>query len=243
MEYSELLIPKHVGIIMDGNGRWATEKKLSRSEGHKAGYETIKKMSEYIFDKGVHTLSLFAFSTENFKRSKKEVDYLMNLFIHAFKNEFEFYKNKNIRVVFSGRKEPLSTKVWKAMQEITKITENNTGGTLNICLNYGGHSEIIDACKKIHQDALEQKLDIETLDENTFSKYLYQDLEPIDLVIRTSGEERISNFMIWQLSYAELYFTKAYFPDFNEYEFDQAVLDFTKRNRRFGGVSDETKTS
>lgn len=241
MDYSNLLIPKHVGIIMDGNGRWATEKNLSRSEGHKAGYETIKKLSEYIFEKGIHTLSIFAFSTENFKRSKKEVDYLMGLFVYAFKHEFEFYKNKNIRVVFSGRREPLSSKVWKVMQEITEITKNNTGGILNICLNYGGHAEIIDACKKICQNTLDQKFDIDTLDETTFSKYLYQDLEPIDLVIRTSGEERISNFMLWQLSYAELYFTKTYFPDFNELEFDQAILNYTNRNRKFGGVINETK--
>lgn len=241
MDDSNLLIPKHVGIIMDGNGRWATEKNLPRSEGHKAGYETIKKLSQYIFEKGIHVLSIFAFSTENFKRSQKEVDYLMGLFVYAFQHEFEFYQDKNIRVVFSGRKEPLSSKVWKVMQKITEMTKNNTGGILNICLNYGGHAEIIDACKQIHQDALKGKLDIQQLDESSFSKYLYQDLEPIDLVIRTSGEERISNFMLWQLSYAELYFTKTYFPDFNELEFDQAVFAYSARNRKFGGVTNETK--
>lgn len=241
MDDSKVEIPKHIGIIMDGNGRWASERGLSRSEGHKAGMERIKGLSEYIFDRGISILSIFAFSTENFKRSKSEVDYLMHLFIHAFKHEFEYYKNKNIRVIFSGRKHPLSKKVWDAMQEIVKLTENNTGGILNICLNYGGQTEIIDACKKIHEDALQNKIEIDNLDEKTFQHYLYHDLEPIDFVIRTSGEERISNFMLWQLSYAEFYFTKTYFPDFDEAAFDASILEYTKRNRNFGGVKNDQK--
>lgn len=243
MDYSNLEVPKHVGIIMDGNGRWASERGLSRSEGHKAGFKRIKSLSEYILNHGIQILSIFAFSTENFKRSKTEVDYLMQLFTHAFKHEFEYYKNKNIRVIFSGRREPLPKKVWDTMQEIVKLTENNTGGILNICLNYGGQAEIVDACKKIHEDVLHNKMDISKLDENTFQHYLYHDLEPIDFLIRTSGEERISNFMLWQLSYAELYFTKTYFPDFDESAFDASILEYTKRNRKFGGVENDQKSN
>ena len=239
----DLEIPKHVAIIMDGNRRWAKLRNLSSSDGHRAGMDRIKSLSEYIFGKGISILSIFAFSTENFKRSQKEVDYLMNLFIHAFQNEFAFYKDKNIRIVFSGRKEPLSDKVWESMQKVVKDTKDNTGGILNICLNYGGHTEIIDACKKICDDALQNKINIDRLDETMFAQYLYQDLEPIDLLIRTSGELRISNFMLWQMSYAEFYFTDTLFPDFDEQQFDFALLEYTQRTRKFGGGENDSKNS
>lgn len=243
MGNSKANVPYHIGLIMDGNGRWAKKRGKSRSEGHKAGLERIKHLSEYIFERGGFILSIFAFSTENFKRSKTEVDYLMKLFTHAFQHEFDYYKNKNIKIVFSGRKEPLSASVWKSMQEITKATENHTGGILNICLNYGGHAEIIDACKKIHAAANLQEIDLEQLDDSMFQSYLYQDLAPIDLLIRTSGEYRLSNFMIWQLSYAEFYFTDTYFPDFDAAEFEKALLAYQKRNRRFGGGDDDAKSN
>ncbi len=241
MENSNLEVPTHVAIIMDGNRRWAKSRGLNSKDGHYAGMERMKSLSEYIFQKGVQILSIFAFSTENFKRSQSEVDYLMKLFIHAFQNEFEFYKDKNIRIVFSGRKEPLSDKVWAAMQEVVESTKNNTGGILNICLNYGGHAEIIDACKKIYEDAVQNKIDIKELNEEVFTQYLYQNLKPIDFMIRTSGELRISNFMLWQLSYAEFYFTDTYFPDFDESEFEKAILEYNKRTRKFGGESNDTK--
>lgn len=241
MENSNLEVPTHVAIIMDGNRRWAKLRGLNSKDGHYAGMERMKSLSEYIFQKGVQILSIFAFSTENFKRSQSEVDYLMKLFIHAFQNEFEFYKDKNIRIVFSGRKEPLSDKVWAAMQEVVEGTKNNTGGILNICLNYGGHAEIIDACKKIYEDASQNKIDIKELNEEVFTQYLYHNLKPIDFMIRTSGELRISNFMLWQLSYAEFYFTDTYFPDFDELEFEKAILEYNKRTRKFGGESHDTK--
>ena len=224
-------IPEHVGIILDGNGRWAKERGLKRTAGHLAGYKNLLKLSKYVLDKGTKYLSVFAFSTENFNRPQEEVDYLMNLFIKGFNEDRGYFKKKNIRVVFSGRRNKLSDKVLDAMDKMEEETKDNTLGTLNICLNYGGRAEIIDAVNKIIND--NQK----DITEETFKKYLYNDLPDIDFMIRTSGEIRISNFMLWQISYAELYFPKCYFPDFNESEYDKALVEFTKRDRRFGGLN------
>lgn len=243
MNYDNYKIPGHVAIIVDGNGRWAQNKGLSRSEGHKAGAERLKKISKYIINNGTKVLSVYLFSTENFKRSDKEVNYLMNLFVDFFNKDFKYYNKENIKVVFSGRKEPLRKDVYEAMQKITKKTEKNTGGIFNICLNYGSHSEIIDATKKIHYDVLENKIKIEDLNEEMFNRYLYQNFEPIDLLIRTSGELRLSNFMLWQNSYAEFYFSKVHFPDFDEIEYDKAIIEYTKRDRRFGGIKIENKNN
>ena len=227
----------HVAIIMDGNGRWATERNKKRSYGHKEGFNTLRKLSRHIFRSGVKVLSVYAFSTENFKREKEEVDFLMNLFLKSFKIlENELMKEK-VKIIFSGRKEPLNDKVYKEMKRIEKNTEKNDNEILNVCLNYGGHAEIIDASKKITTDVLNNKLDMSCLDEKTYNKYLYNELPPIDLLIRTGGELRVSNFMLWQLAYAEFYFTDTYFPDFNESEFDKAVESYNKRDRRFGGVN------
>ena len=223
-------IPKHVAIILDGNGRWAERQGKSRSEGHKAGLDRLKSLSEYIINKGIKVLSVFAFSTENFNRPKEEVDFLMNLFIKGFKKDTTFFNKENIKVVFSGRKEPLKKDVIEAMEYLSESTKNNTKGILNICLNYGGRSEIVDAVNHIIKDNLKE------VDEEVINNYLYNKLPDIDLLIRTSGEVRISNFMLWQLSYAELYFPKCYFPDFNQEEFDKALLEYTKRDRRFGSV-------
>lgn len=230
MKLDNIKIPCHVGIIMDGNGRWAKERGLNRSKGHEAGYKTLKTTAKYILDSGVKVLSVFAFSTENFNRSKEEVDFLMNLFIKGFKKDSAFFNKENIKVVFSGRKEPLKKDVIEAMEYLSESTKNNTKGILNICLNYGGRSEIVDAVNHIIKDNLKE------VDEEVINNYLYNKLPDIDLLIRTSGEVRISNFMLWQLSYAELYFPKCYFPDFNQEEFDKALLEYTKRDRRFGSV-------
>ena len=224
-------IPEHVGIILDGNGRWAKERGLKRTAGHLAGYKNLLKLSKYVLDKGTKYLSVFAFSTENFNRPQEEVDYLMNLFIKGFNEDRGYFKKENIRVVFSGRRNKLSDKVLDAMDKMEEETKDNTLGTLNICLNYGGRAEIVDAVNKIIND--NQK----DITEETFKKYLYNDLPDIDFMIRTSGEIRISNFMLWQISYAELYFPKCYFPDFNESEYDKALVEFTKRDRRFGGLN------
>lgn len=230
----KLKIPYHVGIILDGNGRWATERGLKRSEGHKAGFETLKILSKHVFTREVKVLSVFAFSTENFNRTKDEVDYLMNLFLKGFKSSIKEFNKNNIKVVFSGRKEPLSDKVYKSMKSLEKETLNNTGGILNICLNYGGQTEIVDTTKKLINDVLDGKLKTEDITPEIFMKNLYNDLPPMDFLIRTSGEIRVSNFMLFSLAYAEMYFPHTYFPDFKEDEFDKALEEYTKRDRRFG---------
>jgi len=232
----ELLIPTHVGIIMDGNGRWAKERGLIRTMGHKKAVGTLKDLCVHMADIGVKYCSLYAFSTENFKRDIKEVEFLMNLFISTFEKEFDFLKEKKVRVLFSGRREPLPEKVLEAMDNLVKDTQDNKELTLNICLNYGGHSEIVDTTKKICEMYKDGKINLDDINEELISKNLYQDLPPLDFVIRTSGELRLSNFMLWQASYAEFYFSKTYFPDFDNDEFDKAIIEFNKRNRRFGGV-------
>lgn len=239
MNEQKLKIPNHVAIILDGNGRWAKERGKKRTEGHICGYKNLKNISKYILKKGVNFLSVFAFSTENFQRPKEEVDFLMDLFVEGFNKDANYFQKENIKVVFSGKKDKLRSDVINAMDKLTEMTKNNTLGILNICINYGGRCEILDAAKKISTLVKENKLNIEDITEETFKNYLYQKLPDIDLMIRTSGELRISNFMLWQLSYAELYFPKCYFPDFNEEEFDKALLEYTKRDRRFGNINNE----
>lgn len=229
-------VPKHVAIIMDGNGRWAKERGKKRSDGHLEGSKTLEKLSTYILKKGVKTLSVFAFSTENFKRDKEEVDYLMNLIVKYFRKKAKTFNENGIKVIISGRKINLCDDVIDAIDYIENYTKDNKKGILNICFNYGGVEEIIDASKKIALDYKNKDIDLDLLDKKTFSKYLYHDLEPIDLLIRTSGEYRISNFMLFQAAYSEFYFTDIYFPDFNEKEFDKALESYYNRDRRFGGV-------
>lgn len=224
----ELIVPYHIGIIMDGNRRWAKEKGKKTVEGHLAGANRIISLAKYIFSKGVKYLSIYAFSTENFNRSEEEVSYLMGLIIKFFNERVKELDENNIKIIFSGRKEPLSDKVYDTILKVTELTKNNTGGVLNVCLNYGSRAEIIDAINKIKNSK-------EEITEDTFRKYLYQDLPDLDYVIRTSGEMRLSNFMLWQASYAEFYFPKVYFPDFDEKEFDKALDEYYKRQRRFGG--------
>lgn len=223
----------HLAIIVDGNGRWAKSIGKIRSYGHLKGYEKIKKIINYVNDNlDIKYISLFIFSTENFKRSKDEVDYLMNLFKKGFKEEKDIYIKKNMKVVFSGKKEGLSNDIISIIEEIESSTKDNTGLVVNFCLNYGGRSEIVDACKKIIDD----KIDKNDITESLFSKYLYKELPDIDLMIRTSGEQRISNFMLWSLSYSELYFTKTYFPAFTTNELLEIIDDFNNRDRRYGNA-------
>ncbi len=232
----EQKMPNHVAIIMDGNGRWAQKRGLKRTKGHQKGAEVLKKISEYVYDKKIKVLSVFAFSTENWKRDKEEVDYLMDLFLKAFKDNFDAVKKKGVKVVFSGLKDKLSDKVVKAMEKMSEETKNNNNGVFNICLNYGGQDEIVNASKKISEDVLNGNLSIDDINKDSFGKYLFNDLPPIDLLIRTSGEYRISNFMLWQMAYAELYFTDVLWPDFDEKQMDKAIEVFNNRDRRFGGV-------
>ena len=232
MDYKDLKIPNHVAIIVDGNGRWAKERNLPRSKGHDEGFKNLKKLGLYIFSKGIKYLSVYVFSTENFKRDKKEVEHLMNLFVLMYKKDKDFFMKNNIKVVFSGRDEPLPKKVIEARDKLTEMTKNNTGGVFNVCLNYGGRAEIVDAAKKIVKD----NVNPDKITEESFKKYLYQDLPDVDFMIRTSGELRLSNFLLWELSYAEFYFPDIKFPAFTESDFDDAILIFNKRDRRFGNA-------
>ncbi len=239
----EIKIPNHVALIVDGNGRWGIEKGLSRNKGHEAGFVNLQKLTAYMYSKGVKYISAYLFSTENFKRSETEVKFLMNLLTGKLKEILEFCHSEKIHAFFSGRKEKLSTKVIKAMNKIEEETKKYNDRHFNICFNYGGRAEIVDATKKIVGDVNAGKLDINELDEDIFSDYLYQNIPSVDLMIRTSGEQRISNFLLWQCSYAEFYFVDSYFPDFKAKDFDIALADYSKRNRRFGGIDYDKKSN
>ena len=231
-----IFVPKHVGIIMDGNGRWAKMRGKKRSFGHLEGSKTLENIALYAIECGVQVLSVYAFSTDNFKRSKEEVDYLMDLFIIMFNKKMKKIKDNDIKVIFSGRREPLRKDVLASMDKIVEETKNNKRGILNICLNYGGQEEIVDATKKIVELVNNGELNIDDVDKNNFYKYLYNDLPPLDLLIRTSGEYRLSNFMPYQSTYSEFYFTDILFPDFDNREFDKVIESYNKRDRRFGNA-------
>ena len=231
----EKYYPEHVAIILDGNRRWAKRQGLPQLKGHQKGFENIRDLAPYIIDKGVKYLSVFAFSTENFKRTEEEVKYLMDLFVDMFKKECDKIHDENIKIIFSGRRENLRPDVLEAMDYITDKTKDNTKGVFNICLNYGGQQEIADGTQRIVEDVQSGKISIDDIDENLLYKYMYNELPPIDLMIRTSGEERISNFMIYNLSYAELYFPEVCFPAFDKDEFERAIEIYNGRERRFGG--------
>lgn len=234
---------KHIAIIMDGNGRWAQRKGKIRSFGHKAGSKTIEKIAIHACDIGLKYLSIYAFSTDNFKRSKDEVDFLMNLFVDQFNNQFEKLIKKEIKVVFSGSKEGLRKDVIDAMDIITERTKNNTKATLNICLNYGSQEEIIRASEKYHDDLVSGKVTKEEMNREKFYQYMDNDLPPVDIMIRTGGERRLSNFLLYQLTYAELYFIDDLFPDFTSERLDEIINDFYNVDRRFGGINEKKTNS
>ena len=232
-----VVYPNHLGIIMDGNGRWAKKRGINRSLGHKAGADNLIKLLNYIYNNtSIKVVSLYAFSTENFKRDKNEVDYLMKLFVTLFNSKLESIKKNNVKVVFSGRRENLPKSVLEAMDKTTDDTKNNTRGILNICLNYGGDYEIVDMAKKVAKQVLEGTLNIDDITKEVVIKNLYQDLPPLDFIIRTSGEMRISNFMIYQSSYAEYDFPDTYFPDFDSKCLEESLDNYRKRDRRFGNA-------
>ena len=232
----EIKLPNHVGIIMDGNGRWAKKRGLKRSLGHKAGADNLEKLLKYVFNLGIKYVSVYAFSTENFNRDPEEVNYLMDLFVKYFTKKKKIFIKEELRVIFSGSKNNLREDVLKGIDSLEDATKDLKKGTFNICLNYGGRLEIVDAIKKINRDIEKGIIDVDSIDEKLVSHYMYQDLPDLDFVIRTSGEQRISNFMLWQSSYAEYYFPQVLFPDFDEKEFDKALEEYSKRNRRFGGT-------
>lgn len=226
-----LKIPNHIAIIMDGNGRWAQNKGLPRTLGHRAGVKSLRKTLEHAGKIGVKYLTVFAFSTENWKRSSDEVGTLMMLFKRYIKSEEKNLMEKNVRFVVSGTKVNVSEDLLEAISKLEEKTKNNTGIVFNIAFNYGGRTEIIDGINAI---ILEKK---EKISEEEFSKYLYNSFPDPDLLIRTSGEMRISNFLLWQLAYSEIVVTEKLWPDFTTEDLDEAILDFTRRDRRFGGVN------
>lgn len=228
---------KHVALIVDGNGRWAKQRGKIRSEGHLAGSKMLERIILHAArNTDIEVLSLYVFSTENFKRDKDEVKYLMNLFLKWFTISGKKYSKDNIKIIFSGRKEPLSDEVYNAMKKLEERTKDHTGLIVNFCLNYGGRAEIVDATKKIASELKEGKIKEEDITEEYFSTRLYNKLPDVDFVIRTSGEQRISNFLLWEISYAEFLFVNTYFPDFDEKCFDEAISKYYNRDRRFGNA-------
>jgi len=221
---------------MDGNGRWATKRGLKRSAGHLEGSKTFEKISLHAIDMGVKILSVYAFSTDNFKREAEEVNFIMDLVVKFIKTKFDKIAKKGVKVLVSGRKVNLRSDVIEAITEIEEKTKDNKEGILNICLNYGGQEEIIDGAIRLAED-IKKGLDVNNFKREDFYKYLYHDLPPIDLVIRTGGEIRVSNFMLYQLSYSEFYFTNTLFPDFDKSEFNKAIFMYENRDRRFGGLN------
>lgn len=230
-------IPKHIAIIMDGNGRWAQERNLPRNAGHRKGMQRVKEIVEAAGQLGVGVLTLFAFSTENWARPKKEVNMLMRSLNNFLNRQVNTLHKKNIRLAVIGRDEPLPAYLRLSMKRAQERTKENNGLVVVLALNYGSRHEIVDAVKKYNLAAISGRASTEDLDIDTFSKYLYTvDLPDPDLLIRTSGEMRLSNFLLWQLSYAELYFSKKYWPDFRREDFERAIGEFQRRERRFGGI-------
>jgi len=229
-------IPKHIAIIMDGNRRWAREKGLETKEGHKAGADNLENIAKYCNEIGVKYLTVYAFSTENWKRSKEEVSALMILLKNYLK---KFSKNANkegIRIKILGDISILDDGLRKSINEAVERTKNGTGLTLNIAFNYGGRAELTHAMKKIAQEVVDNKIKIDDINESLISEKLYTENQPDpDLLIRPGGELRISNFLPWQLVYSEFYFTDKFWPDFNNEDLLDAIKTFNKRNRKFGG--------
>ncbi|MFH0791816.1 MAG: polyprenyl diphosphate synthase [bacterium] len=224
------IIPNHVGIIMDGNRRWAKAKGLAPFLGHQAGYKKTEEVLKWCKEVGVKILTLFAFSTENWKRSKEEVDLLMNLFFLVLTKDIKKLNKENVRVKVIGKTEDLSRKLQKAIKQAEELTKNNTVGTLNLAINYGGRQELVDAFNKIIKGQ-PKKITEEMISENLYTKGL---ADP-DLIIRTSGEQRLSGFLTWQGVYSELYFVKNHWPDFSKNDFSEALNSYAERQRRFGG--------
>ncbi|MEG0068772.1 MAG: isoprenyl transferase [Cetobacterium sp.] len=225
-----LEIPNHIAIIMDGNGRWAKSKGMPRTYGHKAGADTLRKILTYCGELGVKYLTVYAFSTENWKRAKEEVDALMFLFKTYLKNEKKTLMKNNVRFIVSGREDGVSKDLLKEIKNLEEETKNNTGITLNIAFNYGGRAEIVDAINKMIEN------NEKNITEEIVEKYLYNYLPDPELLIRTSGEMRISNFLLWQIAYSEIYVTETHWPDFDKDELMKAIESYKKRDRRFGGV-------
>jgi len=229
-------LPRHLAIIMDGNGRWAEKRGLPRSAGHREGEKAVRRVIDNCLNLNIPILTLFAFSTENWKRPKNEVTYLLKLFERVLAKEKVNLIKNNVKINFIGRLNNLPNSLNKKMNELCESTKKNNKLILNIAINYGGRAEIIDALKSITQKIVEKKLEIEEINENTIRDNLYTyNLPDPDLLIRTAGEMRISNFMIWQIAYTELWVTPVFWPDFDKNNLIEAIRNFQKRVRKYGG--------
>lgn len=230
-------MPRHIAIIMDGNGRWAKQRKLPRTMGHKAGVETIRRVIKETHILGIKYLTLYAFSTENWKRPKDEVSALMKLLVEYLRSELQELNKNGVVIKILGDINMLPKDAQSEVKEAIEITKNNTGVVLNIAFNYGGRDEIIRAVKLVSNDVKSGKLSIEDIDEKTLEKYLYTNGTPDpDLIIRPSGEQRISNFLLWQCAYSEFWYSNVCWPDFKEEHLHEAIYDYQHRDRRYGGV-------
>ena len=230
-------VPEHVAIIMDGNGRWATKKGLPRSFGHNKGVTVLKEILKASKKLGCKVLSVYAFSTENWTRPTNEVDFLINLFSDVLRNEIEEIHQESIKIKFVGDLTPLPENLKKIICSSESLTNNNSSFLLNVCLNYGGRQEIVKVAKKIALKCTSGEINPSEINEKLFnSELLTQGIKDPELLIRTSGEKRISNFLLWQLAYSEIYISDVLWPDFNEFEFHKAIIDYQSRNRRFGGI-------
>ena len=232
MEKKFKILPTHIGIIMDGNGRWAQKRNLPRYYGHKEGIESVRRVVKAAKKYGIKYLTLYSFSTENWKRPKEEVEFLFKLMEERLKKEGERLNKQNVRVRFIGNRKQLPQRLQKIMGDVEELTKNNNGLNLTFAINYGGREEILQAIKKV------KKQKIKDLNEDNFKRYLYtKDLPDPDIIVRTAGEKRISNFLLWQSSYSEFYFTKTLWPDFSEEDFLKVLSDYQRRKRKFGGLT------
>lgn len=230
-------LPVHIGVIMDGNGRWAKKRGLPRSAGHSAGADALKKIVTECNNMGIKYITVYAFSTENWKRPKEEVDYLMNLLMDYLKNAETTLAGENVVIKAIGSRKELSDELCEQIKKTEEFTKNNDGIVMNIALNYGSREEIVNSVKTICNNVQNGQCSIDDINAQMISDNLYTKTQPDpDLIIRTSGEERISNFLLWQLAYSELWFTDKLWPDFNVHDLHRAIIDYQNRNRRYGGV-------
>jgi undecaprenyl diphosphate synthase len=233
-------LPRHLAIIMDGNGRWAKQKGLLRTIGHENGTKSVKNTVEACAELGIQNLTLYAFSTENWNRPKFEVETLMKLLISSLKKELATLQKNNIRLNAIGNLTNLPSKVQKELEEVIESTSANTRMTLTLALSYGAREELIQAVKKISDKVKNNIISLDAIDESIINKHLYtHNLPDVDLVIRTSGEHRISNFLLWQIAYAEFYFSEVLWPDFKKEHLHEAILSYQNRERRFGKTSEQ----
>ena len=244
LKIDKLRIPQHIAVIMDGNGRWGVNKGLSRSHGHNKGVSVLKNIIKISKKLGIKVLTVYAFSTENWTRPSEEVNFLLNLFEKVLKKEINELNNEFIKVKFIGDLSPFSENLRNKFIEAENITHHNEQFTLNVCTNYGGRQELVKVAKELARKSISGEIKPDQINEEMFeSLLLTSDFQDPDLLIRTSGEKRISNFLLWQLAYSEIYITDVLWPEFDENELLKAIIDYQSRNRRFGGIKSVSNQS